>query len=429
MMRATGFYAHVRANHLRSLALFLVFAALFELLAGAMLAASVARRAFSPEARAQGLSFVVSAIVDLATPALLIFPLTGCAIWVVVAWLFYRPVLARSIGARRLERKDDPALFDLVETQALALGLPTPAIHIVDSEAMNAFAAGLTRRGAMLGLTRGLIAGLPREELETVIAHELIHIRHGDARLIGLATICAGVAHRMAFLIVWNNLRPGLRMIALLALGAMFVWEALALVVWAAIAAGAVALMTRLAIVRARDFIADAEAARMTKNPQALATALRRIAPRDRLDNIDVGAQAMMFSWTTPTLAPTHADVAARIEALARLAPGMVAPAPAPTAPAAAGWRETLAALRAPEWVSHPYILAPAVAANLALFLVLDAGVGFRRIDLTPRSFDTASGQIREIEAQIGPADASRSGIRTLTSPSVSPASPAPASR
>src|SRR5215831_4802620 len=180
-MRVNGLYGHVRSNDARSLALFAGFVAAFQLLA--ML----------------GLIFPLGMLDPDHAP---LFGWTGYLVrWVpvvtVVGAILFAAQMAwhvrtvrRRTDFRFVDDQDEPWLCRIVEPLAIAAGLPTPYVGVIDSPALNAFACGIRRKDAVLVFTRGLIDGLDDDELAAVAAHEIVHVVNGDIRLIAATNVC-----------------------------------------------------------------------------------------------------------------------------------------------------------------------------------------------------------------------------------------------
>jgi heat shock protein HtpX len=239
----------------------------------------------------------------------------------VFAWWNAGRLIGGLTHAMPLQKSDDPELYRLIENVSIAAGLPaTPPIYMVEDPAPNAFAAGARPSTIYVGVTSGLRKLMPTRELEAVLAHEISHIRNKDVRLMTLAAVLVGViaiisdlAFRMAFFGGRGGRdRNPLQLIA-----------AIVALVLAPIAA----LMLQMALSRRREFLADASAAAILNDPEAMALALRRL----ELDTSEVAyadrATAHLFieSPTRAVTGPgaflsglfqTHPPLAERIRAL-----------------------------------------------------------------------------------------------------------------
>lgn len=187
------------------------------------------------------------------------------------AWWNAGRMIGSLTHAVPLRKSDDPELYRLVENVSIAAGLPaTPPIYLIDDPAPNAFAAGSRPSTVYVGVTSGLRKLMPTRELEAVLAHEISHIRNRDVRLMTLAAVLVGViamisdfAFRMAFFSGrGSNNRNPIQLIA-----------AIVALVLAPIAA----VMLQMALSRRREFLADASAAAILNDPEAMALALRRL--------------------------------------------------------------------------------------------------------------------------------------------------------
>ena len=210
----------------------------------------------------------------------------ACMIWMLISWAFGDNMMLNAAGAHQISDADpqNREIFRAVENVALAAGLPTPKVYIIDDESMNAFATGRGPRDASVALTRGIIKRLDRLELEGVIAHEMAHIGNRDIRLdmlmitgVGVTVFAADIILRMAVNGVGDNDRDGKSVAGVL----FMVW--LAFMVFNFI----VTPMLRLAVSRNREYAADATGAHITRNPRALANALRKITTDSRVEALD----------------------------------------------------------------------------------------------------------------------------------------------
>ena len=200
------------------------------------------------------------------------------AISIIQAWVsyFYSDKITLAIsGARRVEKRDNPQLYRLLENLAITAGLPTPTLYTIDDTAPNAFATGRDPNHAVVVVTSGLLTKLDKNELQGVLAHELSHIGDYDTRvmtivvtLVGIVALLSDWFLRFSFYSRGDRRREG---------GAVLMLLALIL----ALLSPFFATLIQLAISRKREFLADATGALLTRYPQGLANALEKIA-RDR---------------------------------------------------------------------------------------------------------------------------------------------------
>lgn len=191
-------------------------------------------------------------------------------------WYSDRIVLAIS-HARPVDKQTDPYLVNVVEGLAIAAGLPVPAAYVIDDPAPNAFATGRNPEHAAIAVTTGLVEKLDRLELEGVVAHEMAHIKNYDTLVQTLAAVMAGTIVLLSewMLRAWfwgggrrrsnNDAGP---------LGLVLAVVALALLILSPLFAA----LIQMAISRKREFLADANGALLTRYPDGLAGALRKIA-------------------------------------------------------------------------------------------------------------------------------------------------------
>ncbi len=191
----------------------------------------------------------------------------------------------RMSGARRIEHKDNPRLFNVVEEMAIAGGLPVPKVYIIDDESMNAFATGRKPETASVAITSGLLARLNRDELQGVIAHEMGHIKNRDILFMTLAGVLVGSIALIADFFL-RSLWYGRRRRRRSSRGggnAQIILMVVAVV--AAILAPIAARLLYLACSRRREYLADATSAQLTRYPEGLASALQKISgDRDPLE-------------------------------------------------------------------------------------------------------------------------------------------------
>jgi heat shock protein HtpX len=184
--------------------------------------------------------------------------------------------------ARPIDHSQDPELYNVVEEIAIAAGLPVPKVYLIPDPAPNAFATGRDPEHASVAITTGLREKLTRDELQAVIAHEMAHVRNYDIRLMLLLTVLVGTVAMLAdffWQITWRTSPRSSRSSKDGDKGGG--WVAVVLIVVAiilAIVAPIVAQILQFAVSRQREYLADATGVEFTRNPQALADALRKIA-------------------------------------------------------------------------------------------------------------------------------------------------------
>ncbi len=190
-------------------------------------------------------------------------------------------IMLSASSARRIEKRDHPQLFNVVEEMAIASGSPLPAIYIIEDTAPNAFATGRDPQHAAVAITTGLLQKLDRDELQGVMAHEMGHVRNHDilyATLVGvmvgsIALMCDAF-RRMAFYGRMGRRSSSSRERG--GGGAQAVILIVALLL--AILAPLFAKLLQMAVSRRREYLADSTAVELTRNPEGLARALEKIS-------------------------------------------------------------------------------------------------------------------------------------------------------
>lgn len=276
------------------------------------------------------------ALAARALPAYLLLGGLFAGLWFLIAFWLNQNILEEVTGARAVTRAEEPLLWNTLEALCISRGERMPRLAVMETPELNAFASGLSRATGAVTVTRGLLEALEVAELRAVLAHELAHIRGGDARLGVIAAIFAGILTFLAELV----LRGG-RMSLMMPRrsGGSRRGGGLAVVVGVVIilAASALAVALRFALSHNREFQADAEAVRITGEPDAMILALRRIEGRSALPRLPSLVRAMMLDDAAlsrgPRLWATHPPIQARVDALVRFAggrdPGPLAELPA----------------------------------------------------------------------------------------------------
>lgn len=327
MFRAYGLYTHIQKNRMKSVFLL----ASFILLIHAVLFSLV----LIYEAAAYGgtaQEIFEAAVEDMRTawPA----GLMAAGAWFVIAFLFHQRMIDFATRAQGIERREAPDLYNTLENLCISRGIRMPKLKIIESEALNAFASGVRPGNYSVAVTRGLMKQLSARELECVLAHELTHIRNKDTQMMVIAVIFAGI---IAFFgdLVFRRLdfpfgyspQPGRSQRRSQRRGdggaAIVILLALAVI---AVSWG-VSVLIRFAISRSRELLADAGAVELTKEPDAMISALRRIEANAAIP--DIQSRMHAFFIESPALRPprgwfaTHPSVDERVAALIKFAGGV----------------------------------------------------------------------------------------------------------
>ncbi|VVB99428.1 Protease HtpX [uncultured archaeon] len=194
-------------------------------------------------------------------------------IYVAINYFMGDSIVLAISGAREVKKEENPYLFNLIDGLCMAAGIPKPKAYIINDTALNAFATGRDPAHASIVVTSGILQKMNREELEGVIAHEMSHIKNFDIRVMLIAAVFVGVTALLSDIllrgILWGNRgnRESSKFdIALLVIGVVL-----------AILSPFIAQLIQLAISRQREYLADASAAVLTRNPNGLANALEKI--------------------------------------------------------------------------------------------------------------------------------------------------------
>ena len=241
-------------------------------------------------------------------------------IWFVIAYFGNTAIIDMVTGAQVIERRDNPELYNLLENLCISRGLKTPALRLIEDPDLNAFASGVHEGQFSITVTRGLLEELDRDELEAVLGHELTHIINRDVRTMIIAAVFAGIISLVAQVIarlLWfrggdrDVRRGGVLMLIGIASAAI---------------AGVLAVVIRMAISRQREFIADAGSVELTRNPDAMISALQKVSGRAHLDAPEEVRGLFLENQEDGIwgLFATHPPVDARIAALVKFAGGRV---------------------------------------------------------------------------------------------------------
>ena len=325
MAAAYGLYTHIRANHWRSIALLL---GLFFLVYVMVFAGALAAEALLYDASLDWLLRAAWRDTIHALP----WATGGTIIWMLIAYRFHQSMIDAVTDSHEVTRKEQPRLYNLLENLCISRGLPMPKLKVMDSSALNAFASGLNQKQYAITVTTGLLDRLDDAEVEAVLGHELTHIRNGDVRMLVIAVIIAGVIGFFAELVFRMLFEGGLRYRPGRSSssgdsdrgkgGAFF-----AIIIAVALIALAwfLSIVIRYALSRRREYLADAGAVELTKNPDAMITALRKIEGRGELEGSTSAVMEMCVDNPRSGFADlfaTHPSIDRRVAALVQFAGG-----------------------------------------------------------------------------------------------------------
>ena len=220
-------------------------------------------------------------------------------IWFLISYFTNASMVRQATGARPLERRENPRVYNIVENLTMTCGMPMPKINVIDDPQLNAFASGIDEKSYTVTVTTGICDRLNDDELAGVIGHELTHIRNRDTRLLIVSIVFVGIMSTLLSLAVrmlWNTFiyggnrrssRDGKN-------GGGVIAVILVAIVLAAVGYF-FTLLTRFAISRKREYMADAGGAELCGNPLALASALRKISNDPGLGQVDREDVAQLF--------------------------------------------------------------------------------------------------------------------------------------
>lgn len=260
----------------------------------------------------------------------------GVGVWFLIAYLSNSAMVRAATGARTLDRRENPRIYNIVENLCMSCGMDMPKINVVDDSMLNAFASGIDKKSYTVTVTTGIMNVLNDDELSGVIGHELTHIRNHDTRLLITSIIFVGILSTATGLIMntmqnmfWfgsfggsfrrdneNKSNNGFGLIVVLLIGLLVCTIGYLFT-----------LLTRFAISRKREYMADAGGAELSGNPLALASALRKISSNPGLGQVKRDDVAQLFIIHPKGMSKgfmsfinglfsTHPDTEKRIEVL-----------------------------------------------------------------------------------------------------------------
>ncbi|MFN3826322.1 MAG: M48 family metallopeptidase [Micavibrio sp.] len=320
-----GLSTHIWNNNIRSIALLCFYPVLMTGMLWAIMflvGASIMPQAGGDFNAARPAAFATASAIEYwPTVATIV------AIWFMIAWFFNTRMIRALSHSRPVTRKEEPELYNLLENLCITAGMPMPKLEIIETHARNAFASGVDQKSYSITVTRGLLNSLRKDEVEAVLGHELTHIMNRDVRLLIVSVIFTGLLG-FAAQMAWSSFRynmwsgsaqryrrrsgsgNGGNSMAVIA----FIFGVMA-ILWIGYAA---TLFTRFALSRRREFMADAGAIQLTKNPDAMMRALMRIAQRDKIPDAtgDIALMCIENSQAFLGLFATHPPIKERIRTI-----------------------------------------------------------------------------------------------------------------
>jgi len=252
-------------------------------------------------------------------------------VWSGVSLLWGDRMVLSMTGGEEVDKNREPQLINVVEEMSLAAGLPMPRVRVIETDALNAFATGLRTDKATIGITRGLLQQLNREELQGVIAHEMSHVANLDSRYMTVVGVTVGLIALISDLILrslgWGIGSSRRRSSDRGSGGGGAALIMLIVLIVVAILAPLAAKLVQLAVSRQREYLADATSVQLTRNPEGLIRALQKLATAPTaFPGVSKATQHLFivnplqtFTRKSSALLATHPDIEDRIERLRSL--------------------------------------------------------------------------------------------------------------
>jgi heat shock protein HtpX len=236
-----------------------------------------------------GLGWVFAQVYE--DPSILYIVAIISSLFAIVSYWNSDKMILNMAGAKELKKEDNPNLYRLIENLTITAGLPMPKVYIINDKNPNAFATGRDKNHAALALNTGLLEILNDNELEGVIAHELSHIGNRDTLIATIAVILVGIINILSDLFLRSNYfrsRDDNK-------NNNF-WLIIGLIV--SILAPIAAMFIQLAISRKREYVADSNAALITRYPEGLISALEKISntPVQRSSSFKTAVEPLYFA-------------------------------------------------------------------------------------------------------------------------------------
>jgi len=231
-----------------------------------------------------------------------------------ISYWYSDKIVLKMAKAQEIKETENSEIYNILKNLCMKANLPLPKVYLIKEQQPNAFATGRNKNHASVALTQGLLDRLDKKEIEGVIGHELSHIKNKDMLLQTMIVVLVGFIAILSRTFLWSTLFGNRRSNqggALAILGLVL-----------AISAPIAATLIRLAISRKREFLADASAARLTLNPNGLASALEKIAADRNPMKISQQATAHLYissPWRGRNISKlfmTHPPTEERVKAL-----------------------------------------------------------------------------------------------------------------
>lgn len=321
MLKATGLRTHIWNNNLRSVLLLGFFPILLLVLFYGLL---IGFLGISGDATLDSGFVQAAEMLPSAAP----YAIAGAGAWFGIAFFGHNAMINAATKAKPVTISQEPRAYRMLENLSISRGMTTPRLMVMNTPAMNAFASGIRDDNYQITLTRGLMDALDDEELEAVIAHELSHIRHKDVRMLIIAVIFVGIFAFIGESVFRSMFRVNLGRSSKHHRSGGGSAGVLIIVAFAIVALTyVIALMIRFTMSRQREYMADAGAVELTKNPDAMIRALQKISGNAELTTVPDEVREMAIYNPRTGLAglfTTHPPIEKRIEALVNFGGGRV---------------------------------------------------------------------------------------------------------
>ena len=317
-MAAYGLYTHIQSNKRRSIAL---LAGLFFLVYLLVYAGALTGEALTNDAPLDVLMRVALRDALYAAP----WATLGTALWIFIAYKFHQAMIDAVTGGREVTRQEEPRLYNLLENLCISRGITMPKLKVIEDDSLNAFATGMNEKQYSITVTSGLINSLDDAEIESVLGHELTHIRNGDVRMLVIAVIIAGVIAFFAELVFRLMFQSGLSWRSRSSGDRKGAGVAILIAVVLIAVAWILSIVIRFALSRQREYLADSGSVELTKNPDAMISALRKIEGRGELPGATSAVMEMCIDNPRggfSNVFDTHPPIDARVAALVKFAGG-----------------------------------------------------------------------------------------------------------
>lgn len=231
-------------------------------------------------------------------------------IWFFIAFFFQENLTMAMAQAHEINRKTYPELYNLVENLAITCGIKMPKLYMMDTDALNAFASGISINNSAICVTSGLVQKLNKNELEAVLAHEMSHITHRDMRLLTIATLFVGIIAILS--------QIALRSLVFRGSNDKKNFPIVLVVIAASIIGYFIAILSKFAISRKREFMADAGSVVLTKDKDAMISALKKVSGKSEIKDAPSDLHFMLFDNAQSYLGlfDTHPSIEKRIKTL-----------------------------------------------------------------------------------------------------------------